>query len=95
MPAGAPLVHAGPATWSQCEARGPSSDAGACAPPPPAIPCRAPPLGPRLARTQVELGFQLSFQPSFGVQRAGSEGTLDGDTVRRRTRLAVLRYAAV
>jgi hypothetical protein len=26
------------------------------------------------------LGFPLSFKPSFGVQREGTEGTLSGDT---------------
>jgi hypothetical protein len=32
----------------------------------------------------IDLGFECWFQPSFGVQRAGSQGTLSGDVVIER-----------
>ena len=32
----------------------------------------------------IDLGFECWFQPSFGVQRPGVSGTLDGDTVIER-----------
>lgn len=32
----------------------------------------------------IDLGFECWFQPSFGVQRQGVTGTLDGDTVIER-----------